>query len=148
MNFLPPFAPPSYESVDDFLGIKPSKSSETNHERPSDPPPEYEEKTGQTERIDESETFEYIIAQNQVTLVHNNPDRTIIDQIDTEPYLSIRQIREYLCQKLNANTVNLSYKNTALDNDNLTLADYGWRSGECGTIIVRTDAQPNTRFVI
>ena len=148
MNLLPPFAPPSYESVDDFLGIKPSNSHETRQERPSDPPQEYEAETSPHERSDGSDVFEYTIAQNQVTLVHNNSDRTIIDQIDTEPHLTIRQIREYLCQKLNANTVHLTYKDTTLDNDNFTLADYGWRSGECGTIIVRTDTQPNTRFII
>ena len=55
-----------------------------------------EEDFSQAERNDTSEGFNYSIAQNQVTIVHDNPERTIIDQIDTEPHLTIRQIRAHL----------------------------------------------------
>ena len=48
-----------------------------------------------------------VIAQNQVKLVHDDPERTIIEQIDTEPHLVIRQIREYLRQRLNVNQIQL-----------------------------------------
>ena len=50
----------------------------------ADKPPPYERKKD-----------ELIIAQNQVKLVHY-PDRELIDQIDTEPHLTIRQIRDFL----------------------------------------------------
>ena len=72
-----------------------------------------------------------------MTLVHDNQERTIIEIIDTEPHLTIRQIREYLRQRLNANQVELSYRDRVLNNDNDTLADTGWVPGESGTIIVR-----------
>ena len=107
-----------------------------------------EEDFSQAESNDTSEGFNYTIAQNQVTIVHDNPERTIIDQIDTEPHLTIRQIRAYLSRQLNANKVKLFYQNTPLDRDDFTLADYGWSTGECETITVRTDTQPNILYVI
>ena len=93
----------------------------------ADKPPPYEPKKD-----------ELIIAQNQVKLVHY-PDRELIDQIDTEPHLTIRQIRDFVRQRLNVNRVQLTFRNRILNNDNETLADYGWSPGECGTITVQTD---------
>ena len=49
--------------------------------------------------------------------------------IDTEPHLTIRQIREYIRKRLNANQVELSYRDRVLNNDNDTLADSGWADG-------------------
>ena len=133
INLLPPNAPPRYESVDSFFkDILPESTcvtSKKEEQSEPEPPPPY----GETVQKDD-----VIVAQNQVTLVHDNPERTIIDKIDTEPHLTIRRIREYLRDRLNANQVELSYRDRVLSNDNDTLADSGWTPGECGIITVHT----------
>ena len=132
VNLLAPNAPPGFESVDSFFkDILPESESETTNTKEqsvTEPPPAYEE-TFQKDDV--------IIAQNQVTLVHDNQERTIIEKNDTEAHLTIRRIREYLRDRLNANQVELSYRDRVLANDNDTLAESGWVPGECGTIIVR-----------
>ena len=130
-NLLPPNAPPRYESVDSFFKdvIPESSSAATKKEQSTpEPPPSYE----QTMQKDD-----VIIAQNQVTLVHDNPERSTIETIDTEPHLTIRRIREYVRERLNANQIELIYRDRELDNDNHTLADARWAPGECETIVVR-----------
>ena len=133
INLLPTNAPPLYESVDSFFkDLLPASTSETTKIEkllaPELPPP-YE---------DVVRKDAVIIAQNQVTLVHDNPEETIIERIDTEPHLTIRQIREWLRERLNARQVELRYQGRELNNDNDTLADSGWTPGECGIITVHT----------
>ena len=115
-DLLPPFAPPRYESISSFFGNKLSKTNseciENEHDTPSDPPPPYSKQ-------------DVTIAQNQITLVHNNPDRTVIEEIDTEQHLTIFQIREFLRQRLNVNHVQLTYRNRLLNDDSETLSDFG-----------------------
>ena len=112
--------PATWDSVDDILGdVLPGSKSKT-----------------------------FVVAQNQVTLVQDNSDKTIIEQIDTEPHLTIGQIRAHLCRQLNANHVDLKHNDRLLDNDNNTLADYGWVPGECGTITVHAVNQPYTTYTV
>ena len=66
----------------------------------------------------------------------------VLDQIDTETTVTIGSIRRYaigvLClQCRNGPRYDLYYQNRRLDNDNWTLADYGWVSGTSGTIILK-----------
>ena len=80
------------------------------------------------------------IAQNQITLVRDDHEREVIEQVDTEQHLTILQIREFLRRRLNVNHVQLRYRNQLLSDDNDTLASVGLMPGESGEIIVQTDA--------
>ena len=157
------FAPPSYESLQTFLDKLQELSSPSYEESQNenfDQAPVYselaieQEKTTEENDVEEktltgkTKGFEYTVAQNQVTLVHDNPNRDIIEKIDTEQHLTIRQIREFLCSRLNVDRVQLFYRTTLLTDNNLTLADHGWVPGECGTISVKTNALPNVLYSI
>ena len=130
INLLPPNAPPLFESPDSVFKDLLKESIVTSTEPQLSPisrsPPTYQDAI--------------TVAQNQVTLVHDNPERTVIVQIDTESHAIIRQIRDYLRQRLNVDHVHLTYRDRVLVDDDATLADYGWTSGKCGTITVRTSS--------
>lgn len=155
INFLPPNAPPRFESADTFFkDVLPEftfVTTKIDEQLVPDslcqaPPsnqakiPEKASPPDKTQPANEDvvQKDAVIIAQNQVTLAHDNPEGTIIDKIDTEPHLTIRRIREYLRERLNANQIELRYRGRVLNNDNDTLDDTGWIPGECGTITVRT----------
>ena len=132
MNLLPPNAPPVFESIYSFFDgkLQESKSSESNQQPFADRPPAYQDLVKQDA---------FIIAQNQVTLVADDPERTVMEQIDTEQHFTIRQIREYLRrQQPHVRQIQLTYRDRVL-NDNDTLASLGWDIGECGTITVHTN---------
>ena len=67
-----------------------------------------------------------------------NSERELLDRLDTEPTVTIGAIRQYLIREYppegDHTTYRLYYNNQCLDNDNLTLADYGWAIGMSGTI--------------
>ena len=66
----------------------------------------------------------------QLTLKTDRP----IEEIDTELYLTIGQIRDHLYRNYNLQGVRLIYEGRELDNDESTLADYGFISGTRGII--------------
>ena len=83
------------------------------------------------------QTFESYQESVRVELVNDNLDQDVIDQIDSELHLTIGQIRLHLYDNFEFQRVRLHYNGEELDNDNNTLADYGWTGGLCGRIIVK-----------
>ena len=83
-----------------------------------------------------------VVAHHQLTLVHDNPERTIIEKIDTEQDTTVRQIRDYMRKHLKADRIELRDDDRVLNNDNDTLADCGWVPGECRTIVVSPTYTP------
>ena len=61
----------------------------------------------------------------------------IIDDIDTELYLTIGSIRHYLREKFNLDGLRFFFKHRELENDDMTLEDYGWTSGTCESISIQ-----------
>ena len=73
----------------------------------------------------------------RVTLVNDNLEQEVIDQIDSELHLTIGQIRLHLYDNFEFRQVRLIYDGQQLENDNNTLAEIGWTRGLCGRIIVQ-----------
>ena len=132
INQLPLFAPPRYESIDSFFGDKLTRTGSKSVKT--------EQKTSSYSPQSCSNQNTMTIAQNQITLVRDDHEREIIEQVDTEQHLTILQIREFLRRRLNVNHVQLRYRNQLLSDDNDTLASVGLMPGESGEIIVQTDA--------
>ena len=90
-----------------------------------------------TNSITEVRNFEKRQKSNQITLVEDNIEEAVIDQIDSELHLTIGQIRSHLMRTLDATEIRLLFRNRLLDDNDKTLADYDWTSGFCGSITVQ-----------
>ena len=95
------------------------------------------------DEVSRSNVKTFVDAPSQEKLVDKNHETTLIEQVDAEPLSTIGQLRSYLCNRLNVHHLHLKYKQTLLDNDNNTLASYGWAPGEFRTITVHADDQPD-----